>query len=110
MEFRIDLFLDVLDSTDPLIKDSSSFDVANTEIVEPAISDTTFMQSSTFVQVGTAGGSISTQDTLPEMSSTVDGDISVISIRRPSTKGSKSSKEHKCLECGNRSRLYMIHF
>jgi hypothetical protein len=104
MEFRIDLFLDVLDSTDPLIKDSSSFDVANTEIVEPAISDTTF------VQVGTAGGSISTQDTLPEMSSTVDGDISVISIRRPSTKGSKSSKEHKCLECGNRSRLYMIHF
>jgi hypothetical protein len=96
---------------DALIMDSPcSFDVATTKILEPTISDNEFVRSSTLVELGSVQGSNSTQATIPEVINTLDADVIVIYTKNPTTKRSRSSKEHKCLECGNTSRVFMIHF
>jgi hypothetical protein len=88
-----------------------SFNVATTNIPEPIISDNEFVVSSTTLfELGSVGGSISAQATIPEVIDTLDADIIVICTKNPTTKGSQSSKEHKCLECGNTRRVFMIHF
>jgi hypothetical protein len=100
----IDLILDF--DKDALIMDSTcSFDVATTKIPEPTISDNEFVLSSILVELGSVGGSISTQATIPEVINTLDADIIVNDVHSADQQG--ASNVATLTECGSYSYVLL---